>query len=173
MPTEVVDLQKVGKLPSITSFVHASSLDASTTNAGKKLTSKMSMRLKKMGDWVKYKTENGQIFYYNELNGEFQWDNPFENAPSSSSGGSSSEGKKASKKQKASTNGDTLSSGVEGSKQLRKAESGEWKPFRDPTSNKVTTIYDLLNNIFLIIYYYSNHIYIVYLRSSGSTSSLQ
>lgn len=38
----------------------------------------MSMRLKKIGDWIQYITEKGQTFYYNDKSGEFQWVNPEE-----------------------------------------------------------------------------------------------
>ena len=34
------------------------------------------MRLKKVGDWIHYITEGGQPFYYNDKNGEFQWEPP-------------------------------------------------------------------------------------------------
>lgn len=36
------------------------------------------MRLKKIGDWIHYMSEGGQPFYYNEKNGEFQFESPFE-----------------------------------------------------------------------------------------------
>ena len=36
----------------------------------------MSMRLKKIGDWIQYLTEGGQTFYYNDKTGEFQWISP-------------------------------------------------------------------------------------------------
>ncbi len=31
------------------------------------------MRLQKAGDWIKYRTEMHNVFYYNEENGSFQW----------------------------------------------------------------------------------------------------
>ena len=34
------------------------------------------MRLKKLGDWIQYATCNGQTFYYNQKNGEFQFTYP-------------------------------------------------------------------------------------------------
>lgn len=90
-----------------------------------------------MGDWVKYKTENGQIFFYNELNGEFQWDNPFEKGSATSN--SSPDSKKEKKKKNASEDApssdfDTANSGKS---ELKRASSGEWQPFKDPSSNKV------------------------------------
>jgi hypothetical protein len=79
---------------------------------GKGLTSKFSMRLKKVGDWVKYKTETGQNFYYNEKNGEFQWENPQEFHVSSDS--------------------------VEGAnRQIKKEDSGVWKVYKDPETGNI------------------------------------
>jgi ankyrin repeat protein len=40
------------------------------------LTTKTSMRLKRVGSWLQYQTENGQTFYYNDQSGDFQWVNP-------------------------------------------------------------------------------------------------
>lgn len=76
------------------------------------LTSKFSMRLKKVGDWVKYKTETGQNFYYNEKNGEFQWENPqeFYVGPEGDGGGTG---------------------------QLKKEESGVWKVYKDPETGNI------------------------------------
>ncbi len=34
------------------------------------------MRLTKVGDWIKYVTESGKTFYYNERSNDFQWDDP-------------------------------------------------------------------------------------------------
>lgn len=34
------------------------------------------MRLKKVGDWIEYRTEMGQVFFYNETTGDFQWIDP-------------------------------------------------------------------------------------------------
>ena len=42
----------------------------------KTLKSKMSMRLKKIGDWIQYRTSAGRTFYYNQTSGDFRWDNP-------------------------------------------------------------------------------------------------
>jgi hypothetical protein len=79
---------------------------------GKGLTSKFSMRLKKVGDWVKYKTETGQNFYYNEKNGEFQWENPQEFHVSSDS----DEG---------------------ANRQIKKEDSGVWKVYKDPETGNI------------------------------------
>jgi hypothetical protein len=40
------------------------------------LTAKMSMRMKRYGDWIEYVTESGQTFYYNDKDGSFQWEHP-------------------------------------------------------------------------------------------------
>lgn len=37
---------------------------------------KASMRLKRVGDWVQYRTEMGQTFFYNDKNGEFSFTPP-------------------------------------------------------------------------------------------------
>eukprot|EP01041_Mallomonas_annulata_P005388 gene5388-10775_t len=37
---------------------------------------KTSMRMRKIGEWIEYRTEMDQIFYYNDKNGDFQWVNP-------------------------------------------------------------------------------------------------
>jgi len=42
----------------------------------KTLRSKMSMRLKRVGEWIQYRTDNGRTFYYNQSSGDFQWDTP-------------------------------------------------------------------------------------------------
>jgi hypothetical protein len=39
---------------------------------------KMSMRLRRVGNWVFYTAEEGKTFYYNDNTGEFQWTSPFE-----------------------------------------------------------------------------------------------
>ena len=31
------------------------------------------MKLRKHGDWIQYITDHGKTFYYNEINGDFQW----------------------------------------------------------------------------------------------------
>ena len=42
----------------------------------KTLRSKMSMRLKRVGEWIQYRTDSGRTFYYNQSSGDFQWDSP-------------------------------------------------------------------------------------------------
>ena len=44
------------------------------------------MRLQKTGDWIKYRTEMHNIFYYNEENGNFQWIPPEENTDKNNQG---------------------------------------------------------------------------------------
>lgn len=38
--------------------------------------SKASMRLKRQGDWIEYTLPDGNVFYYNDKNNEFQWEQP-------------------------------------------------------------------------------------------------
>eukprot|EP00752_Nemacystus_decipiens_P001469 g1445.t1 len=38
--------------------------------------SKASMRLKRQGDWIEYTLPDGNVFYYNDKNNEFQWERP-------------------------------------------------------------------------------------------------
>lgn len=39
---------------------------------------KSSMKLKRIGDWIEYHGQGGKTFYYNESNGQFQWERPVE-----------------------------------------------------------------------------------------------
>jgi hypothetical protein len=57
------------------------------------MTNKMSMRLKKVGDWIQYVTESGPTFYYNDKNGEFQWVDPATDNSSSSEASTSGDWK--------------------------------------------------------------------------------
>jgi len=120
------------------------------------LTSKMSMRLKKRGDWLEYKTEAGQIFFYNEKNGEFQWEMPDELANASSS---SSPPKNKSPDKNTKTKGSSSSSSpssstspsaagavsssttttAEGMDDHRSSgiDTGDWKPYKDPDSGSI------------------------------------
>lgn len=34
------------------------------------------MRLKREGDWIEYTLPDGNVFYYNDKNNEFQWERP-------------------------------------------------------------------------------------------------
>ncbi|CAM9456155.1 unnamed protein product [Hapterophycus canaliculatus] len=38
--------------------------------------SKMSMRLKRHGEWIEYTLPDGNVFYYNDQSNEFQWERP-------------------------------------------------------------------------------------------------
>lgn len=38
---------------------------------------KMSMKLRREGEWILYTAEEGKTFYYNDKTGDFQWTNPF------------------------------------------------------------------------------------------------
>ena len=63
-------------LPKTTLLLHPQSLQ-----------SKMSMRLKRYGDWIEYVTESGRTFYYNDRDGSFQWERPLEAGGGGSGGG--------------------------------------------------------------------------------------
>ena len=39
---------------------------------------KSSMRLKRCGEWIQYSVDGGNVFFYNEKTGEFQWERPVE-----------------------------------------------------------------------------------------------
>ncbi len=39
---------------------------------------KVSMKLKRIGEWIEYHTDSGKPFYYHEKTGEFQWSKPYE-----------------------------------------------------------------------------------------------
>lgn len=68
------------------------------------ISSKASMRLKRVGEWIQYSTEAGQTFYYNEKNGDFQWVNPEKKDEKSSS------------------------------EMMEQAKEEEWVPYKDPDS---------------------------------------
>jgi ankyrin repeat protein len=78
----------------------------------KNLAAKTSMRLKRVGDWIQYMTEQGQTFYYNEKNGEFQWVSP----------GSGDQPPIESSPDK---------------KKKEKKEKSDWKPYKDPDTGGV------------------------------------
>ena len=55
---------------------NSSAASTSIDGFGKSLQTKLSMRLKKVGDWIQYSTEGGRVFYYNDKNGDFKWVTP-------------------------------------------------------------------------------------------------
>lgn len=55
---------------------NSSGLSTSMDGFGKSLQTKLSMRLKKVGDWIQYSTGAGRVFYYNDKNGDFKWVTP-------------------------------------------------------------------------------------------------
>jgi len=55
---------------------HVSEKNALGGGKGKTLDKKISMRLKRTGDWIEYVTESGRTFYYNARDGSFQWECP-------------------------------------------------------------------------------------------------
>jgi len=119
------------------------------------------MRLKKVGDWIHYITEGGQPFYYNEKNGEFQWDSPLAvggitGAPTGSGTGLKAKMSSSVLNRKpsvATTSGANTSTGDVKNKEISAvssnqvttepaAEGGaeepaqeyEWRPYKDPDS---------------------------------------
>lgn len=104
------------------------------------LTHKMSMRLKKHGDWIEYATGNGKPFFYNEKNGEFQWENPIMAAAEGRSSKNSND-KKHSKSAKErdlanvskSTGSGADAASVPAAEQFH-SKAGAWRPYKDPES---------------------------------------
>ena len=47
---------------------------------------KSSMRLKRIGEWIQYCVDGGNVFFYNETTGEFQWERPVELANTNEGG---------------------------------------------------------------------------------------
>jgi ankyrin repeat protein len=91
---------------------------------------KMSMRLRKLGDWIQYSTGNGQTFYYNERTGDFQWKNPYSQSTSTS------------------PRDMTVATTIEDVGLVKEQQQmpivktpsnkyGDWKPFMDPASGFV------------------------------------
>lgn len=50
--------------------------EGSSYRHAKSLQAKMSMRLRREGDWIHYITERGRDFFYHETTGAFSWENP-------------------------------------------------------------------------------------------------
>lgn len=96
---------------------------------------KMSMRLKKVGDWIQYVTESGPTFYYNDKNGDFQWVDPSKQTYTHT--GSHVDG---------STDAGGEDEAAAGGGPDPTTGSGDWKPYKDPATgnvfwyNKVTKI---------------------------------
>jgi hypothetical protein len=67
------------------------------------------MRLKRVGDWIQYSAEGGQTFYYNDKNGEFQWEDP----------------------NRIATDDDKEHDMME------QAKEEDWKPYKDPTTGAI------------------------------------
>lgn len=120
-----------------------SSLNSASSTDGlhKSLTSKMSMRLKKVGDWIQYSTGAGRVFYYNEKNGDFKWVTPESEAEGNSVQGAAPTTPAPS----SSGSGEAAPAGSGGSSAID-AELSNWRAYRDPTTgaifwfNKVTNV---------------------------------
>ena len=112
--------------------------------------SKQSMRLKMVGDWIHYITEGGQPFYYNEKNGEFQWESPFapglgsiSDSSKATTPGGSMNGKPGEVVDGATGNSPSLSKNQSvaalkspSGHDLPKSDSQqyEWRPYKEPES---------------------------------------
>lgn len=77
-----------------------------------------SMRLKREGDWIEYTLPDGNVFYYNDKNNEFQWERPDQLSPRSASEECF---------QIERFDGDTAA----------EATVGDWAPFKDPSTGLV------------------------------------
>lgn len=77
-----------------------------------------SMRLKREGDWIEYTLPDGNVFYYNDKNNEFQWERPDQ----LSAGPSSEE-----RAEEESPIGDKAAD----------AAIGDWTAFKDPSTGLV------------------------------------
>ena len=82
--------------------------------------SKASMRLKRQGDWIEYTLPDGNVFYYNDKNNEFQWERPDD----LSLHGPSQEW----------AEGDGR---LDGAADADNATTGDWTAFKDPSTGLV------------------------------------
>lgn len=71
-----------------------------------------SMRLKREGDWIEYTLPDGNVFYYNDRNNEFQWERPDQLL-------------------------DTPGEEVLKDDTVADATSGDWAAFKDPSTGLV------------------------------------
>jgi hypothetical protein len=109
----------------------------STDGLHRSLQSKMSMRLKKVGDWIQYSTGAGRVFYYNEKNGDFKWVTPESEAEGN--GTASAHPAAANSAEQSRGGSGTGAPGVD-------EELSNWRAYRDPNTgaifwfNKVTHV---------------------------------
>lgn len=80
---------------------------------------KSSMRLKRQGDWIEYTLPDGNVFYYNDKNNEFQWERPCDISSRAVSQEWAEEDERA--------EGDTDADGA----------TGDWTAFKDPSTGLV------------------------------------
>eukprot|EP00607_Mallomonas_marina_P004325 CAMPEP_0182433932 /NCGR_PEP_ID=MMETSP1167-20130531/66506_1 /TAXON_ID=2988 /ORGANISM="Mallomonas Sp, Strain CCMP3275" /LENGTH=215 /DNA_ID=CAMNT_0024623207 /DNA_START=308 /DNA_END=955 /DNA_ORIENTATION=+ len=83
--------------------------------AAKRSNAKKSMRIKKVGDWIEYRTEMEGVFYYNDNNGDFQFVDPSDNTSNEEEEG------KTQRSSEPETAGDL----------------SDWKPYKDPNSGEI------------------------------------
>ncbi len=81
---------------------------------------KSSMRLKRQGDWIEYTLPDGNVFYYNDKNNEFQWERPDDLSSRAASQEWAEEEDGA----------------LEGSNNVENA-IGDWTAFKDPSTGLV------------------------------------
>ena len=119
MPTEVVQMQATA----------ASAGAVGSTGVGPAgLTHKLSMRLKKHGDWIEYATGSGLPFFYNERNGEFQWEQPADLGGSGGSAAPAAVKHSSSKSRKQQPQQE---------QQPQQSEAESWHPYKDPESGVI------------------------------------
>lgn len=94
----------------------------------------MSMRLKKVGDWIMYRADRGPAFYYNEKNGEFQWETPT-TAHSNSKMTMSSGGAGGGEDVDSSDGKTSATQPVSGSQ--TESSSAVWRPYVDPATGHI------------------------------------
>lgn len=81
--------------------------------------SKASMRLKRQGDWIEYTLPDGNVFYYNDKNNEFQWERPDDiSSRAASQEGAEEDGR------------------LEGGTNVNNS-IGDWTAFKDPSTGLV------------------------------------
>jgi hypothetical protein len=111
------------------------------------LTRKASMRLKQIStDWIQYVTEKGRLFYYNDADGSFQWENPLlehEHSHPSTTAAGKKDRKGESKKTSSGNMNDDIVASSQGSHQPKDNKdyidlsTSMWKAYLDPDSGSI------------------------------------
>jgi hypothetical protein len=109
----------------------------------KELGKKMSMRLKRVGEWIQYVTESGQTFYYNDKNGEFQWVNPHtEKQERENTLKNSEDIRKGNSRDRNTMTNDNVDNNDYKRNSFNRNDSdlyktGPWKPYQDPETGTI------------------------------------